>query len=577
MRSLLIFLAAVILIVLGLWATLVLYFDEERLKQIATDQIRAQTGRELSIDGDLELDLFPGISIVARDVTLSGPDDYTGPDLFTADEFRMSVSLLPLLSGKVETGDISLENARLSIHTDRSGLSSLDGLSGSAEQNGSAPQSRPGVSTGRIALSKSTVTMSDETSDSRQIFVVERLQVDSFAFDRPVRFSFEGGIGDPPMVEDIDVGGSLTVPSGDGPIVVHEFGVTANAAGLPLGLSGRASVNAGPPMVAQIEDGLLDLNGKSFQVSFSYRDGTRPKVDAALSGEFLNVDALLAVMPGGHEAVAEAEDAESPLLLLGEFDVDARLELDAAILSGLELADVGARLRSDNGIVTVDPISGRLGGGRLDAVAMADLSVEPPLLQFDPVFDLDDAGMALSPWGMDRFLTGSGILELAVSARGLDTNAILSSLDGSGRYELRDGTIQGVDLNAMIEGLAAREFQTAVAAGLGGKTRFQTLSGRVSIKDGTVELPRINLVTGQLGATGDLTLKLADLGIQGELRLDSERLPAIPLQLGGTLLRPTLQPDATEALKQEAGRRVLDFLRERNEKDEEPAGEEGGG
>src|SRR6056297_1481447 len=152
MRTLLIFLAAIVVIVLGLWATLVLYFDEDKLKQIATEQVRAQTGRDLIINGPLKLDFFPGVSLVASDVELSGPADYSGPDLFTADEFRMSLSLMPLLSGDVETGDIGLEEAELNIHTDLSGISSLDGLTG-----GNAPAetgaSRSSVSTGQIRLS----------------------------------------------------------------------------------------------------------------------------------------------------------------------------------------------------------------------------------------------------------------------------------------------------------------------------------------------------------------------------------------------------------------------------------------
>lgn len=572
MRALLIFLAATIVIVLGLWATLVLYFDEARLKQIAIEQVRAQTGRELQIDGPLTLDIFPRISVVANDVKLSGPEDFQGPNLFEADELRMSLSILPLLRGEIEAGDIGLDNARLAIHTDRSGRNSLDGLADPAEAGVDGDQSsqgQPSVSTGNIALSRARLTVSDDTADARQVFVVERLEVKSFAFDRPISFEFAGDIGDPAIVEDIEVSGTLTVPSGAGPIVVQEFGMTAEASGLPIGLSGRAALDPGPPLTARFEDGLLSLNGKQFETSFSYLDGKQPRIDAALSGQFLNVDALLAVLPGGEQAVEDVDDEESPLLLFKAFDVDAGLELERAIVSGLELDTVRARLRATQGVVTIDPLSGGLPGGRVDAVVMADLNTAPPVVQIDPVFELDSLGTALSPWKIGKFITGAGILELGLSANGLDADSILSTISGRGTYDFHDGSIKGLNLDGMVQGLNSRNIAEAVRTGVGGTTEFETLEGMLSIEDGTISLPGMQIITEMLGISGDVRLGMADLSLDGQIRLEGERLDQIPIALEGSLTQPRLVPDVGEALKEEAGRRVMDFLNERSEREEE--------
>ncbi|HKL49995.1 MAG TPA: AsmA family protein [Wenzhouxiangellaceae bacterium] len=577
MRALLIFLAAIVVIILGLWATLVLYFDEARLKQIAIEQVRAQTGRELQIDGPLTLDIFPRISLVANDVKLSGPEDFEGPNLFEADELRISLSILPLLRGEIETGDIGLDNARLAIHTDRAGRNSLDGLTGAAEAGADGDQSsqgQPSVSTGNIALSRARLTVSDDAADARQVFVVERMEVKSFAFDRPVNFEFAGGIGDPAIVEDIDVAGTLTVPSDAGPIVVQEFGMTAEASGLPLGLSGRATLDPGPPLTARFEEGLLNLNGKQFETSFTYRDTKQPSIEALLKGEMLNVDALLAVMPGGEEAAEDIDDEESPLLLFKAFDVDARLELERAIVSGLELDNVRARLRSVQGVVTIDPLSGGLPGGRVDAVVVADLNTAPPLVQIDPVFDLESLGTALSAWNLDQFITGAGILELGLSAKGLDVDAILSTLNGRGKYDFHDGSIKGLNLDGMVEGLSSRNIAEAVRTGVGGTTEFRALEGAISIEDGTIRLPGINIITDLLGITGDVRIGISDLALNGQVRLEGEQLNRIPIGLEGTLTKPKLVPDVGEALKEEAGRRVMDFLEKRATREEES--EEGG-
>lgn len=581
MRTLLIFLAAIVVIVLGLWATLVLYFDEARLKQIATEQVRAQTGRELIIKGPLKLDFFPGISLVAEDVELSGPENYSGPDLFTADEFRMSLSLMPLLSGNVETGDIGLQQAEVNIHTDLSGISSLDGLTGGDASSDPAPR-RAGVSTGQIRLSGIRLNVTDAATDSRQVFVVERLQVDSFSYDKPVPFEFQGSLGDPAVISDIDLQGEVVVPSGSGPIQIARLEVEANLSGTEMGLSGSGEIQPGPPMLARFSDGRIRLGESEFTTAFSYTDGARPMIEASLEGEMLDIDALLASMPaapaqspqdGGAGEVPE----ESPLLLLRDMDLDAELSLQEMKISGLTLNSIRTRVLAENGVVVIDPLSGALAGGRLDAVGRVDLNAEPPSVRLSPVFDLESLGQALAPWGMDRFLTGAGVLDLDLNARGLDVQSILGSLNGGGEYDFRDGSIKGLNLDGMVQSLAARNVAEAVRTGVGGTTEFQTLEGIVSIEDGTISLPGMQIITELLGISGDVRLGMADLSLDGQLRLEGERLNQIPIALEGTLTQPRLVPDVGEALKEEAGRRVMDFLKKRSEREEEEKEEGDGG
>ena len=576
MRALLIFITAIVVIILGLWATLVLYFDEARLKQIATEQVRAQTGRELVIDGPLKLDFFPGVSLVASDVSLSGPDNYSGPDFFKADEFRMSLSLLPLLSGTVETGDVGLDRAELNLHTDGAGISSLDGLvSGEAD----ADAGQTDVSTGEILLSDIRLNVTDVATDSRQVFVIERLRIDSFRYDQPVAFEFQGSLGDPPSIEDIDLNGEVLVPSGSGPVRISGMELDADVSGLALALSGNAEVQPGPPMVAQFSNGRIRLGDSEFTTAFSYRDGQRPKVEATLQGGMLDVDALLASMPAAPEQQPEAGDgsvsavpAESPLLLLRDLDLDAQMNLEAMKISGLNLNSIRTRVVAENGLVTIDPLSGALAGGRVDAVGRVDLNAQPPTVQLAPVFDLESLSDALAPWGMDRFVTGSGVLDLSLDARGLDVRSILGSLDGSGAYDFRDGSIKGFDFSGMVQGLSTRNIAEAARAGVGGTTAFKTMQGALAIEDGTIRLPGMQIVTEALGINGDVRVNLGDLGLGGRLRLEGERLERIPIALEGTLLKPRLVPDVGEALKDEAGRRVMDFLKERSGDKEDNGG-----
>lgn len=562
MRIAIIFLAAVVLIVLGAWASLVIYFDEARLKEIAVEQVRAQTGRELHLDGPLELRVFPRLSIQAEQVRLSGPADYRGPELFEADRFNLSLRLLPLIRGRVEAGPVTLERAELRLHTDRAGRSSLDDLAGAPREG---PAETPAFTSDAVRLRDVAVVITDEAAGTSERFVVDFLELDHFAFDTPLPFRFRGNLGEPPMFERLEVSGRVSLPSGEGPVEITDLDLEGELSGMEIGLTGAMALDAGPPLRAELSDGRMLLDDDAFDLSFSYVDDGRPRVTAGLEGAELDVDALLARFEDPGAGADQPADDAQPLLMFRDTDLDAQLALGRMVVSGLELTDVAGQARARNGVMVIDPLRGALAGGRLDATARIDLNDDPVRVELRPEFELGSLGEALAPWGLDRFLAGAGQLDLELSGHGLEPEQLLRSLSGTGQYELRDGRIHGLDLDSMLTGLQARDVTAAVRAGLGGETAFKQLQGALRLRDGMLNLPELELVTERLGIGGNVSVGLADFALDGQLWLSGERLERMPLALGGSLTSPELTPDIGRAVQQEAGRRVLDLLERRRE------------
>jgi AsmA protein len=585
MRKLLIFSAALLLILLGVWGTIVFMLDEERLKALAVEQVEQRTGRSLILGGPLELKLFPRIELVAEDVTLQGPPGFEGPPLFTADAFRMSVALWPLIRGEVETGALALEDAEIQLYTDRSGRSTLDGLSQAAAspaESGDSPSSsnedRPALSVEAVRLSNVRLVVTDRRSDTVQRFLLERFELDTFRFDTPVPFRFRGEVGDPATLEEIELVGTIYVPSGEGPIDLTGIEFSARSGALALGLGGDVRIETGRELRASLMNGVVLLGDQQLDVSGSWHGLPRPRVSAEVRGDALDVDALLATLPAA-SAEPVPDSAPSPLLVLRDLDAEASLQFGSMQIGGLPLVDVEAMMVAEEGVATLDPLQARLNGGAISALARLDLNTEPPQIEVTPRFDLDSLSDALAPWGLGRFLTGAGSLELALTGRGLTPDALLASLDGEGRYDFRDGTLQGLNLDGMVNALVARDLAAAARDGLGGSTSFREFSGPLRIEDGVVDLSGLTLLTERLGVGGEVQLGLADLSLSGQLRLAGERLQRVPLQLGGTLMAPRLTPDVGAAVRDQAERRVLDFLQRRlqNDEDEDMDGEDGSG
>lgn len=574
MRKLLIFLAALLIILLGVWGTVMFMIDEDRLKALAVEQVEQRTGRTLILDGPLEVKLFPNIELVAEDVTLSGPADFDGPALFTADAFRMSVALWPLIQSEIEAGALTLENAEIQLYTDRSGRTSLDGLQQATSSSGATPEAASGTSARRpeltveaIRLNDVRLVVTDQRTDSVQQFLMERFELDSFRFDTPVPFVFRGRMGDPAVLEDIELGGTIFVPAGDGPIRVEGIQLSARSGELTMGMAGDLLVELGTVTSARFDNGEVYLADQQLDVSAIWRGTTRPSISADVRGDALDVDALLATLPGGSDEPADP-DQPSPVLVLRDLDVDADLRLGRMQIGGLPLREVQATLVARNGVATIDPLEARLEGGAVAATGRLDLNTEPPRVDARPRFDLESLSEALAPWGLDRFLTGSGSLELTLTGRGLTPDALLASLNGQGGYDFRDGTIRGVNLDGMITGLAARDVAGAVRNGVGGSTSFREFTGPLQVDNGVIDLSGLTLLTDQLDVGGSVQLGLSDLSLNGQLRLAAERLQRVPLQLGGTLIAPRLTPDVGAVVRDEAERRVMDFLQRRLDEDE---------
>ncbi|MFU8833571.1 MAG: AsmA family protein, partial [Wenzhouxiangella sp.] len=113
MRSLLVIIACLIIMLLGLFGTAAILFDEGRVKSLVARHIENQTGHRVEIQGALKLRFFPNVNLSAERVVLSRPDDAEGPAFFTSDRLDMQLRLLPLIRGRVDATEVRLGGARI--------------------------------------------------------------------------------------------------------------------------------------------------------------------------------------------------------------------------------------------------------------------------------------------------------------------------------------------------------------------------------------------------------------------------------------------------------------------------------
>jgi uncharacterized protein involved in outer membrane biogenesis len=98
------------LLVLAVAALLVVpsFIDWNGYKAQIESEARKQTGRDLSIDGDISLALLPAPKLSVKGVRFANAEGGSAPDMATLESLDVRVALMPLLSGKIQVTSLIL-------------------------------------------------------------------------------------------------------------------------------------------------------------------------------------------------------------------------------------------------------------------------------------------------------------------------------------------------------------------------------------------------------------------------------------------------------------------------------------
>ena len=113
LRIALVALAAFVLVVTLILAYFLL--DTNRLKRPLARLIRAETGRDLTISGDLSLQLGRHLSLSVAGVELANTDWATDPVMVRADRLSVTVDVASLFDGPLLIEQLGIEGARVSL------------------------------------------------------------------------------------------------------------------------------------------------------------------------------------------------------------------------------------------------------------------------------------------------------------------------------------------------------------------------------------------------------------------------------------------------------------------------------
>ena len=123
-------LASVILLIVIAAVALPLFINPNDFKPEIQTAVKENTGRDLLIEGDLDLSVFPWIGISTGKLSLSNAQGFPEQTFAEIEESNVKVKLLPLLSKKLEVSRIVLKGLTLNLAKNKQGISNWDDLAG---------------------------------------------------------------------------------------------------------------------------------------------------------------------------------------------------------------------------------------------------------------------------------------------------------------------------------------------------------------------------------------------------------------------------------------------------------------
>jgi AsmA protein len=320
-------------------------------------------------------------------------------------------------------------------------------------------------------------------------------------------------------------------------------------------------------------DGLeLSMDNAQLGGVISLMRGAQPRLQAALAGQRIDLDALLAALPpptapsttppaapvtppAPPAPPALLPDWRFPLALLKSASADAQLAVTTLIFKHATYTGLQAHAVLANGLLTINPLTGQLPGGSVAAALSLDASKTPAVA----TARLAAPALALSPFlqalGLPDTAQGTVQARLNLTGSGDSLPEIAATLNGQLGLASVNGIIDGALLNRLFGATLGQIGLPAAVMGAGGPVPFRCFGLAVDASNGVGNIRALTLDSSRLLLQGGGQLNFGPetmaLILRPELRVGQTTV-GVPVALNGSFSQPATALASPGAVQQAA-------------------------
>lgn len=601
-------LLAVIAVATGVLTTAGYLISPDAVRGEVLNGIRAATGLEPILGGKATVTLFPKGSVSFADVVLG---DAARPAL-TAERLTARLRFFPLLIGRVEIADVSLERPTIAIDLEAEGKSNWSPLLAALARRKNPNETRPVAAFSEMRIENGTVILRNH--DSRTVetlsnvdfslawpsisksfgatghFVWRNEPVDASVTladfpaalqgnrtgvklrvaGAPMKAAFEGSFSVKPTLK---IEGTLAADAAS----LRAALVWAGQNPLPGGGFGRFAIKAQTNVVGGtigLSNVNVELDGNSAEGVLTFATDGRQTLQGTLAADTLDLSPyvstvrLLTINQRAWSSTRITPDG------LAGIDFDLRLSAANVILSNARLGRtaIGANLRAGHLAVTVGEAQA-YGGIIKGSLALSNFEAGIDLKSQMQFIDVELESCLGQLFGMHR-LAGKGNISFNVEGTGESVLGVTRTLNGTATLIGQNGALTGLNVEQLLRRLERRplsgggEFRT-------GSTPYDKITVGLKIAKGTVSVEDVKIDGSavRLALAGTASIPERELDLKGTATLVSATRPGapafeLPFIVQGDWDDPIMLPDP-EALIRRSGAAapLLNAVRERSARD----------
>src|SRR6266851_5616449 len=520
------------------------FLDRDALRQAVEAQIRAVTGLDLVIKGNIDVSVFPGSYVSFHDVGLKGGG--TADPALAVDVLTANLRLLPLLLRRFEIADVMMLRPHIHVTRDAGGGSNwtpfIDTIA-RAMKPGADNQvsfSEIRIQDGALSYEDAASHLSEKLGDIDLSLAWPSI---SRSFAATGQFDWRG--------ERVD--GSISASDFVAALSGDRSGLKARLASAPLKLAFDGTV---ANRTSTMMEGTLTVDSISLRNALRWAGQAPPG-----SGGF------------GRFALRARANVVGASIALTTTDLDMRLSAARVTVNSTKLGRTafGANLRGGALALSVGEAQvyggiakGSFGIARSDAVA--DVKA-----QFS-FTDVDLQSCASELFGVSK-LSGRGNLNVSLVASGSSPFGLAQSLDGTANLIGHDGAIGGFNVEQLLKRLERRPLSGG-GNFRSGSTPYDNLTIAVKFSEGiaSAEDIRVEGPAARITLSGTASVPAREYDLKGTASLTSAPNAApgfeLPFVVQGPWDDPLIFPDPESLIRRSpASAPLLDAVKDRKTRD----------
>ncbi|SXD08567.1 outer membrane assembly protein AsmA [Klebsiella quasipneumoniae] len=599
MRRILTTLMILLAVIVAGLTSLVLLVNPNDFRAYMVHEVAERSGYQLELDGPLRWHVWPQLSILSGRMTLTarGAEE----PVIRADNMRLDVALLPLLSHQLQVKQVMLKGAVIQLTPKTEAV--RDSAAPVVPHDNTlplAPEDR-GWSYDVRQLQVADSVLFFQHENGEQVTVRDiRLQMEQDENHRAT-VDFSGRVNRDQR--DLALNFSATVQGGDYPHSLKadfsQLSWQLRGAELPPdGINGQGSLQASwqeDSKTLRFDNLNLMASGSTLTGNGSVVLGDRPDWSLDLHATTLNLDSLLASSSPATDSsasqqgqsqtrplrpvIADSDEREDYQSLRG-FTGRMALSADQLQWRGLNFTQVQSEISNKQGLLTVSKMQGSLDGGQLSLPGTLDARGDTPRATFQPALQNVEIGSLIKAFNYSLSLTGKLSLTGEFSGARIDADDFRRRWQGQAQIQMTDTRTEGLNFQQLVQQAVERSTNVRAQENYDNATRLDAVSSELTLDNGLVTLNRVQGQSDVMAMTGegqlDLQKENCDMrfnvrvlgGWKGEGKLiDRLKQTAIPLRIYGDWqsLSYSLQVDQIlrKQLQDEAKQRLNDWV-ERN-------------